>query len=149
MLQKHFSFIFLQRQKMICETLKIVNLKWKQNMKPPLKTLQHFSFSRERTKDTYSHRPSSTATYKFSPLTHLIQLLHVSDDLSGVLHLQHRRSHHHSLLLVLTVFTNEGRYYQHNKVILYLRWRSTFQSESYASRHWVPFLTLFSWPPFL
>lgn len=34
-------------------------------------------------------------------LTHLIQFFHISDDLSGVFHLQHCCSHHHSLLLVL------------------------------------------------
>lgn len=50
---------------------------------------------------TFAKCTTAKTTYKFSPLTHLIQLLHVSDDLSGVLHLQHCCSHHHSLLLVL------------------------------------------------
>lgn len=64
-------------------------------------------------------KASSTATYTLSPRTHLIQLLHVSDDLSGVLHLQHCRPHHHSLLLVLAgVFANEAKCYRHSNITL-------------------------------
>ena len=54
-----------------------------------------------------------------SPLTHLIQLLHVSDDLSGVLHLQHRRPHHHSLLLVLAEVLTKESVINKIKLLLY------------------------------
>lgn len=74
-------------------------------------------------------------------LTHFIQLLHVFDDLSGVLHLQYSCSHHHPLLLVLWRSKEEhSEFYRQNTKSTY---HSTCQPRSYLLQ--LPFPGLLPW----
>lgn len=77
-------------------------------------------------------------------LTHLIQFLHIPDDLSGVFHLQHCCSHHHSLLLVLQLRQCVRTMLLHTSFIKdHTLWRF------YILIPTVPFSTPFFGPPFL
>lgn len=83
-------------------------------------------------------------TIKTSPcvLTHLIQFLHISDDLSWVLHFQHCCPYHHSLLLVLHLSVM-------STMLLHMSFIKDHIGDNSVLIPKVPFLTPFSWPPFL
>lgn len=96
-----------------------------------------------------NHLPATSSSFRIITinidpciLTHLIQFLHISDDLSGVFHLQNCCSHHHSLLLVLQL-----RQSVMSTMLLHMSFIKDHICHILITT--VPFLTLFSWPPFL
>lgn len=71
-------------------------------------------------------------TIKTSPcvLTHLIQFLHISDDLSWVLHFQHCCPYHHSLFLVLHLSVTSTMLLHMSFIKDHIEWQLCFDTKS-------------------